>query len=504
MEQHQQQSILPTTSNLAVPPSSTAPSRPKVRVIKKVIKRRPLKDTTTTSTSTTTDVNNNNNKVNNNSVKKKNDDVQDDPNRDKVRKLITDRVMIEKKTFETQATLIENTVTEEQLKLYAIFLQPNHYEDIVIERAIQKICGYPTCNKVVKEKLPFKYYISTKDQRVYDQEELANYCSTECLTNSKLFKHSIDSSPVYFRKIEQRLFNIPINEDALVKDIEAHLNIVENIDADKAPIDTNFHQTTESTIPYSSNQSTITSSSLNIPAITVHDIFKEAEMAAKIMDKSTQQQQQDTGDVIMREIQNDSRSDTDFGDANTEESLSRGLPSDVDLDSNDSGVEDQSLTGFLEPSASKQLPISNYHSVYAPLSEWRTEVTETFLKSPTDTSTDFIRSDQVPHIKMALNQYLSQYYPTVVKVLDLQDYISSHEMASLVHTFSLIRPIPSLSPNHWRMIVMVFIKALSLRSIELEKQLEKHQNHFERLQRECGFDKYYLKVFVDLIVNGYS
>lgn len=42
------------------------------------------------------------------------------------------------------------------------------YQDIVEERAITKICGYPLCGMKLPDMPKKQYYISTKQNKVYD------------------------------------------------------------------------------------------------------------------------------------------------------------------------------------------------------------------------------------------------------------------------------------------------------------------------------------------------
>lgn len=43
-----------------------------------------------------------------------------------------------------------------------------HYQDIVEERAIGKMCGYPICGNKIPDMPSKKYHISTKLNKVYD------------------------------------------------------------------------------------------------------------------------------------------------------------------------------------------------------------------------------------------------------------------------------------------------------------------------------------------------
>lgn len=48
------------------------------------------------------------------------------------------------------------------------FINQEHYQDIVEERAISKLCGYSICGKRIPDMPKQQYYISTKSNKIYD------------------------------------------------------------------------------------------------------------------------------------------------------------------------------------------------------------------------------------------------------------------------------------------------------------------------------------------------
>ncbi|KAG0461636.1 hypothetical protein HPP92_021933 [Vanilla planifolia] len=63
------------------------------------------------------------------------------------------------------------------------------YEDVVIERSIAGVCGYPTCSNPLPPQRGHRarYRVSLRDHRVYELEETFKYCSEECLISSRTF-----------------------------------------------------------------------------------------------------------------------------------------------------------------------------------------------------------------------------------------------------------------------------------------------------------------------------
>ena len=60
---------------------------------------------------------------------------------------ILKRKEAEKKAQKIIERLAEKTIDLKKLHLFANFIEPYHYEEIVEERFLGKICGYPICNK---------------------------------------------------------------------------------------------------------------------------------------------------------------------------------------------------------------------------------------------------------------------------------------------------------------------------------------------------------------------
>ncbi|XP_010148759.1 PREDICTED: putative RNA polymerase II subunit B1 CTD phosphatase RPAP2, partial [Eurypyga helias] len=82
-------------------------------------------------------------------------------------------------------------------------ITPSHYKDVVDERSIVKLCGYPLCQNKLENVPKQKYRISTKTNRVYDITERKCFCSNFCYRASKYFEAQISRSPVWIREEEK-------------------------------------------------------------------------------------------------------------------------------------------------------------------------------------------------------------------------------------------------------------------------------------------------------------
>lgn len=113
------------------------------------------------------------------------------------------KIKFERKALHIVEQLLEETVTEEFLKECGKFVTPAHYRDVVDERSIIKLCGYPLCHNKLGIVPKQKYTISTKTNKVYDITERKCFCSNFCYKASKFFEAQIPKSPVWVREEER-------------------------------------------------------------------------------------------------------------------------------------------------------------------------------------------------------------------------------------------------------------------------------------------------------------
>ena len=107
----------------------------------------------------------------------------------------------EQLVYRTQLLLLEGAVEEDVLRAAAQALQPQHYDDIVEERAAGGICGYPRCeNEVLGQGLGPSKYVSLSRRKVYEVTFLNNFCSRDCAARSQAFAHSLHTASLFLRK----------------------------------------------------------------------------------------------------------------------------------------------------------------------------------------------------------------------------------------------------------------------------------------------------------------
>ncbi|XP_071937098.1 putative RNA polymerase II subunit B1 CTD phosphatase RPAP2 homolog isoform X1 [Coffea arabica] len=92
-----------------------------------------------------------------------------------------------------QLSLLEGIQDENKLFAAGSVMSQSDYQDVVTERSITNLCGYPLCGNSLPLERPRKgrYRISLKEHKVYDLHETYMYCSTNCVVNSRAFVASL-------------------------------------------------------------------------------------------------------------------------------------------------------------------------------------------------------------------------------------------------------------------------------------------------------------------------
>ncbi|XP_058059793.1 putative RNA polymerase II subunit B1 CTD phosphatase RPAP2 homolog [Anopheles bellator] len=99
-------------------------------------------------------------------------------------------------------TLIEPGRLEEEFLTMLRDINQCHMEDIIQERAIVKLCGYPLCDTELKNIPKQQYAISVTRNKVFDITERKNFCSGQCYKASNFVKQQMLTSPLWMREHE--------------------------------------------------------------------------------------------------------------------------------------------------------------------------------------------------------------------------------------------------------------------------------------------------------------
>nr|XP_033513874.1 putative RNA polymerase II subunit B1 CTD phosphatase RPAP2 homolog [Nicotiana tomentosiformis] len=95
--------------------------------------------------------------------------------------------------YKLQLCLLEGIKDKNQLFVARSLLCLGDYQDVVTERTIANMCGYPLCSNSLAFERPRKghYRISLKENKVYDLHETYMYCSTNYVVNNEAFTRSL-------------------------------------------------------------------------------------------------------------------------------------------------------------------------------------------------------------------------------------------------------------------------------------------------------------------------
>ncbi|GFS15205.1 RNA polymerase II subunit B1 CTD phosphatase Rpap2 [Elysia marginata] len=120
-----------------------------------------------------------------------------------IERTVRTRVECEERAFRIVNKLIDGYVAGAYLVECGRLISKEHYNDIVEERAISRLCGYPVCSNILGKTPNKKYHVSTKTNKVYEISERKNFCSNQCFKASRHFLAQIPDSPLWMRDKEQ-------------------------------------------------------------------------------------------------------------------------------------------------------------------------------------------------------------------------------------------------------------------------------------------------------------
>ena len=127
-------------------------------------------------------------------------EVVDKKKREELETTIRAKVGCDKAAYDVQWLLLEPGITQAALEAASSVLQPQHYEDIVVERALDGLCGFPPCSQAAPARgQGRKIHVSMTQHKVYDVSGLNNFCSRECAERSKAFSESLQPVSLFLR-----------------------------------------------------------------------------------------------------------------------------------------------------------------------------------------------------------------------------------------------------------------------------------------------------------------
>lgn len=126
-----------------------------------------------------------------------------------------------------------------------IHLNQAHYDDIVEERSISMLCGYPLCDITLADIPKQQYIISKTQNKVFDITERKKFCSNKCYKSSVYLKEQILTTPLWVRKEDDILPEFKllsfdekdtnIKDENKNKDVDKGEDKVEDVNEEEKP-----------------------------------------------------------------------------------------------------------------------------------------------------------------------------------------------------------------------------------------------------------------------------
>ncbi|KAH8412474.1 hypothetical protein KR009_002455, partial [Drosophila setifemur] len=108
------------------------------------------------------------------------------------------------RAHEIVVKLLEPGIPEPDFLSLLWEIDPPNYADIVDEREINQICGYPVCSNALQNVPKQKYSISVSKNKVFDLTERKKFCSGYCFKASEYIKGQVPTSPLWLRDRDVR------------------------------------------------------------------------------------------------------------------------------------------------------------------------------------------------------------------------------------------------------------------------------------------------------------
>lgn len=109
-------------------------------------------------------------------------------------------------------SLLLRPVDPQTLRSLGSRLRPQDYENVLLERNLEKFCGYPLCHNPPRDdKSPYRILYSKR--KIYDQRSLLRFCSANCFKRSAFFAAQLSSEPLWLRSSDD--LNIRLLEEPL-------------------------------------------------------------------------------------------------------------------------------------------------------------------------------------------------------------------------------------------------------------------------------------------------
>eukprot|EP00667_Euglena_gracilis_P025926 EG_transcript_30773 len=112
-------------------------------------------------------------------------------------KLVWER-FVDKAVLKVQQRMFA-PVSDEALPQFSRLLTGKLYQEVVEERAANRLCGLPTCDQPIQHDYTGQMRVSLARRQLYSLEALNQFCSESCLARSGEWERQLGEDSVYGR-----------------------------------------------------------------------------------------------------------------------------------------------------------------------------------------------------------------------------------------------------------------------------------------------------------------
>lgn len=219
------------------------------------------------------------------------------------------QAIIKKQECNAKAQRIVESLLEKHIQIDYFLktladINQNHFEDVIEERSILHLCGYPICPKALSEKeIPKqKYRISMKTNKVYDITARKSFCSNLCYKSAMHVKKQMLTSPLWFREYEKipTFHLLPLDSVGSMGQ-EIDLSITEKIDLKpESQVFTSINEFTNATLNEMDTHQSNKKSTSNIceEKTNIHTVKTENNDSEEIIKLNNDEHTHNTDEII--------------------------------------------------------------------------------------------------------------------------------------------------------------------------------------------------------------
>lgn len=101
--------------------------------------------------------------------------------------------------FEQQKKLFDPGVTHEKLLEACEDLTPKDYDEVIIERNTDNLCGFPSCSEKISSSFKKTTNLSLCKEDIFGKKERRVYCGKRCMDASIKLRGQLCTEPLHFR-----------------------------------------------------------------------------------------------------------------------------------------------------------------------------------------------------------------------------------------------------------------------------------------------------------------